>query len=80
MKMSKTVVFPMYFEVCGMQKIVLPDYIDANDEDAIKEYIDDNWDHIKLPDDYEYVGDNGFDYECEIEVIDDGLDRQTKGN
>ena len=67
----KIVKFPMYFEVCGYQTMVLPDYVDANDEDAVKEFIADNWEHIKLPDDYDYVGDSGFDFEAPIEITEE---------
>ena len=69
----KTVSFPMYFEVCGMQKIVLPDYIDACDEDAIREYIDSQWDYIKLPEKYDYVGDCGFDWDAPITVCEESI-------
>lgn len=65
----KLVRFIMYFEVAGYQEIPLPDDIDAEDEEAIKEYIDANWEHIKLPKEYDYIGDNGFDFESPIKVI-----------
>ncbi len=67
----KIVKFPMYFEVCGYQTIVLPDYVDAYDEEAVKDYIDDNWEHIKLPTEYDYVGDLGFDYESPIFITEE---------
>ena len=59
----KIVKFPMYFKVCVYQTMVLPDYVDANDEDAVKEFIVDNWEHIRyqtmvLPD---YVDTNDED-------------------
>ena len=65
----KYVKFTMYFEVAGYQEIPLPDDIDVEDEEAIKEYIDENWEHIKLPEEYDYVGNNGFDFESPIKVI-----------
>lgn len=65
----KYVKFTMYFEVAGYQGIPLPDDIDVEDEEAIKEYIDENWEHIKLPEEYDYVGNNGFDFESPIKVI-----------
>ncbi len=65
----KYVKFTMYFEAAGYQEIPLPDDIDAADEQAIKEYIDDNWDHIKLPKEFDYVGDSGFDFESPVTVI-----------
>jgi len=68
-KDMKIVRFPMYFEVFGYQELVLPDYIDSNDEDAVREYIADSWEHIKLPSDTEYVGDSGFDFESPIEIL-----------
>lgn len=61
--------FIMYFEVAGYQEIQLPDDIDVEDEEAIKEYIDENWEHIKLPEEYDYVGNNGFDFESPIKII-----------
>ena len=64
----KTVSFPMYFEVCGIQTITLPDTVDASDEDAVREYIDLAWDYIKLPTEYEYVCDHGFDFDSPIEI------------
>lgn len=64
----KYVKFTMYFEVAGYQTLPLPGDIDASDEEAVKEYIADNWDHIKLPKEFDYVGDNGFDFESPIKV------------
>lgn len=66
----RAVKFPMYFEVCGYQTIPLPDNIDANDEFAVREYISDQWPGIKLPEEYDYVGDDGLDFEAPIEIID----------
>jgi len=66
----KAVRFPMYFEVVGMQEIPLPEYVDSTDENAVREYIADSWDHIHLPNEYDYCGDNGFDFESPIEIID----------
>lgn len=54
----KIVKFPMYFECVGYQTIVLPDYVDADDKDAVWDYIEDRWDNIPVPDDYEYVCDS----------------------
>ena len=68
----KKVRFPMYFEVAGYQTVVLPDFVDAKDGDAVRAYIDENWEHIKLPDDYEYVdGSCEFDFESPIKVEDE---------
>lgn len=67
----KYVRFIMYFEVAGNQEIPLPDNIDANDEDAVREYIAENWEHIRLPEEFEYVGDSGFDFESPIKIIDE---------
>lgn len=69
--MSKKLVrFPVYFQVCGYQTMELPDDLDAEDEDAVKEYIDDHWPDVALPKETEYVGDDGFDFESIIEIID----------
>lgn len=65
----KYVKFIMYFEVAGYQEIPLPDDVDASDEAAVKGYIADNWEHIKLPKAYEYVGDSGFDFESPVKII-----------
>lgn len=64
--------FPMYFEVVGYQEIDVPDYIDPDDEESIKQYIDDNWDMIPLPplgDCCEISDGCEFDWECQVEVI-----------
>lgn len=67
----KRVRFLMYFEVCGYQELILPDYIDSDDEDKVKEYIADSWEHVKLPEEYDYVSDGGFDFESPIEILDE---------
>lgn len=67
-----TVRFPMYFEVVGYQEIDLPDDIDPNDIEAIKEYIDDEWPDIPLPprEDWEELSDTcEFDLESRIEIL-----------
>lgn len=68
--MPKTVRFPVYFEVVGYRELEIPDYIDPDDEYAVREFIDDSWDHVPLPDDYEYVGGCVFDWDAPIHVLD----------
>ena len=45
----RTVSFGMYWQVYGVQEIDLPDGIDTDDEDAVKDYIRSVWDDIPLP-------------------------------
>ena len=46
----KTVTFGMEWTVYGPQTIELPDDIDENDEQAVREYIIACWSEIPLPD------------------------------
>ena len=64
--------FPMYFEVVGYHEMELPDDIDINDEDAIKEFLEENWQDIPLPniEDCEYVMDSCvFDRDSTIKIV-----------
>ena len=62
----------MFFEVAALQEIELPDSIDTNDEDEVRQYIQDNWDDIPLPDTgtWDYIcGTCQPDVEGPIQVI-----------
>ena len=47
--MGKTVSFGMYWQAYGRQEIELPDEIDPDNLDDVKEYIRSIWDDIPLP-------------------------------
>ena len=53
--MSNYVEFGMYWQEYGRTKIKLPDEIDPKDEDAVIEYLKDEWDCICLPVSSSYV-------------------------
>lgn len=69
----KKVRFPMYYEVVAYQEIELPDYIDAEDGDDVRRFIEENWYNIPIPDETpDYVdGTCNFDWEAPIEICDD---------
>lgn len=72
--MAKKARFPMYFEVCAYQEVELPESVDANDEDEVRQYIEDNWDDIPLPDEgtWDYIDGTCWpDADAEIEVIEE---------
>ena len=63
--------FPIYFEVCGYGELELPDDVDPDDEDAVKQFIADQWDDVPLPEmeDVEFVdGTCEFDWNCCVEI------------
>ena len=62
----KRVRFGMCWQCYGHQDIELPDDIDTNDIDAVKEYLEKNWEDIPLPEG-DYV--SGSD-ELDCEFID----------
>lgn len=64
----KIVKFPMYFECVGYQTLVLPDDVDPDDEDAVWDYIESEWDGLPLPDNYEYCGGCEADRESIYEI------------
>ena len=66
---SKIVRFPVYFEVVGYHELELPDYIDAENENDVKEFIAEQWSSVPLPDDFEYVGECDFDWHAPIEIL-----------
>lgn len=66
----RTVSFGMCWQVYGSQTIDLPDNIDANDEDAVKDYIRSVWEDIPLPDGDYVSGSDILDEESEIVVND----------
>ena len=52
--------FPMYFEAVAYQEITLPDDVNIDDKEAVKDYIRENWDSIQLPpqEDWDYLPDS----------------------
>lgn len=61
--------FPIYFEVVGEGEMDLPDDIDTSDENAVREYIDDHWDDVPLPEETEFVSDScQFDWDAPIQI------------
>ena len=63
--------FHMYFEVVGYGELDLPDDIDPDDEDAVKQFIEDEWPDIPLPplSECEDIPEScEFDWEAPIEV------------
>lgn len=64
----KKVKFGMVWQMYGHQEIDLPDDVDANDIDEVKDYIKSVWDDIPLPDG-DYVS-SSDELDCDyIEVI-----------
>ena len=70
----KSVVFPMYVQAVGYKKVQLPPDVDAGDEDAVRDYIASIFDELEVPEDLEWVGDDGFDWESPISIVDDDED------
>ena len=71
----KQVTFGMVWQMAGKQTIDIPDDIDLNDQDAIREYIQENWDIIPIPSDGEgdYIsGSDELDETVGFVVTDDG--------
>ena len=69
--MAKVARFGMTWTVCGKQSIKLPNDIDTNDKEAVKDYILSQWSDIALPDG-DYVPDSDtLDNLVDIEVYDD---------
>ncbi len=66
--MAKKVSFGMFWEVYGRQTIELPDDVDENDIEAVKDYIRSVWDDIPLPDGSYVSGSDEFDEESLIEA------------
>ena len=64
----KTVVFGMTWEEYGHQIVDLPSDIDADDPEAVKNYLLSIWDDIPLPDDHDYVSGSDHLDEDFIEV------------
>lgn len=50
-----TATFSMVWQVYGKQTIELPDYIDVEDKEAVRQYIEDIWRDIPLPVDGDYL-------------------------
>ena len=68
-KLRKSVVFPMYVQAVGYKKVPLPSDVDADDEDAVRDYISSIFDGLDVPEDLEWVGDDGFDWESPISIF-----------
>lgn len=80
--MPKVVRFPVYFEAVGYHDLKLPDDIDPDDDDAVRQFIDDHWDDVPIPEDHGVVdwklqfkrriprGYN-FDWDSYIEIFDE---------
>ena len=63
--------FGMIWSVYGKQTIDLPDYINPDDGDAVKDYIETIWADIPLPEG-EYIDNSvDLDEDGEIEIIKD---------
>lgn len=68
----KTVTFGMVWQVSGKQTINLPDDIDTTDEEAVRNYIQEQWDNIPLPTESDYIPESDeFDGLTDIEISDD---------
>ena len=65
----KVVRFPVFFECCGEQQLVLPDSIDADNEDAVKDYIEDHIWELSIPEDAEPVGNIEIDWDAPIKIV-----------
>lgn len=68
----KTVTFSMVWQCIGYQTIELPDDIDATDEEAVRDYIEDNWEDIPLPPDCDYLP--------ESDELDEIIEIKTNGD
>ena len=68
--MPKIVRFPVYFEAVGYHELEIPDDVDPDDDDAVRQFIDDHWDEVPIPEENEFVGNMGFDWDSYIEVQD----------
>ena len=69
--MSKIARVPVYFEAVGYHDLELPDDIDPDDDDAVRQFIDDHWDDVPIPEDHEVVGGYNFDWDSYIEIFDE---------
>lgn len=70
----KIVRFPIYYECVAYHELELPDHVDAEDEDAVKDYISEHWEELPFPDDTDDIDfvseENGFDWASAIKVTD----------
>lgn len=62
--------FGMVWQSYGHQSLELPDEVDANDIDAVRQYILDHWDEIPIPEG-DYIG---YSDELDEEYIEVELD------
>lgn len=53
--MPKVVRFPVYFEAVGYHELELPDDIDPDDDDTVRQFIDDNLDNIPIPENHTII-------------------------
>ena len=70
----KQVTFGMVWQIASKQTIDIPDDVDLNDQDAIRDYIQENWVNIHIPSDGEgdYIsGSNELDRTVEIVAVSD---------
>ena len=65
--------FPIYIQAVVYQEIELPDYVDHNNEEEVRDFLYTEWDSVPLPDntEWEYYGDYGIDLDAPIEIIND---------
>ena len=64
--------FPIYFEVVGYGELELPDEVDSEDEETVKDFIQSQWEDVPLPDfsEVEEVADSWeYDREAAFEII-----------
>ena len=66
----KRIRFGMFWECYGYQNIELPDDIDANDSEAICDYLRENWNGISIPAGSYVTDSDDFDPES-IEVYEE---------
>ena len=64
----KTVKFGMTWQVAGTQTIELPNNINADNEEEVKEYISKHWDEISIPDGEYISGTDTLDEYVPIEI------------
>lgn len=64
--MSNYVEFGMYWQEYGRQTVRLPDDVDPKDEEAVRAFLEDEWDNIPLPTGSEYI--SGSD-ELDVESL-----------
>ena len=66
--MSTTVNFGMFWQVYARQTIRLPDYINPDDDEEVKDYIRSIWDDIPLPENSSYIL-NSDEFDDDVLII-----------